>query len=829
MNDDDAAPPPDWCLTWEGFDPAQEGLREALCTLGNGFVALRAAAPESRADGVHYPATYLAGGYDRNVTPVAGREVENEDLVNFPHALALDWRVADGDWFGAGGLERLEHRQTLELRAGLLRRSMRCRDAAGRIVRVEQRVLVHIGQPHLAALQMTITPENGAATIGFASRLDGNARNAGVARYRDFDDRHLDVLEATVDDDETLFARVRTRQSRLELALAARTRAWRGDEPLALVPRRVVDEGLAKLAFEVAAEAGQLLRIEKIVALYSSRDAAISECGLAAREAVAHAGSFDALQRSQAVEWRHLWQRFDVGDVEIDGANAVATRRVLRLHAFHLLQTVSMHTIDLDAGVPARGWHGEAYRGHIFWDELFIFPLLNLRWPEVTRALLLYRWRRLDAARANARACGLRGALYPWQSGSSGREESQRVHLNPMSGRWVADDTWLQRHVNAAIAFNLWSYWQVTRDVEFMAFHGAEMMLEIARLMASLVSYDAASDRYEIHGVVGPDEFHTALPGAERPGLSNHTYTNLMAVWVLARALELLELLPEERSAELAERIGLGDDERAQWDAISRRMRVVFLPDGIPAAFEGWDGLQELDWDAYRARHGDIHRLDRILEAEGDSVNRYKAGKQADVLMLMYLFSAEELAELFGRLGYDFDPALIPRTVTYYTARTTHGSTLSRVVDAWVLARADRRHSWEQLQLALRSDVDDVQGGTTAEGIHLGAMAGTVDVLQRGYTGIETRGDTLWLNPCLPEEVRRLRLLVRYRGHAIELEIGPGTLEIHARDHARAFTAAPVRVGVRDEIFMLAAGQRRAFELPAGPAPCAQDDPGRMG
>jgi trehalose/maltose hydrolase-like predicted phosphorylase len=302
-----------------------------------------------------------------------------------------------------------------------------------------------------------------------------------------------------------------------------------------------------------------------------------------------------------------------------------------------------------------------------------------------------------------------------------------------------------------------------------------------------------------------------------------------MAVWVLARALEMLELLPEERSAELAERIGLGDDERARWDAISRRMRVVFMADGIPAAFEGYETLHELDWDAYRARHGDIHRLDRILEAEGDSVNRYKAGKQADVLMLMYLFSAEELAELFERLGYDFDPALIPRTVAYYAARTTHGSTLSRVVDAWVLARADRRHSWEQLQLALRSDVDDVQGGTTAEGIHLGAMAGTVDVLQRGYTGIETRGDTLWLNPCLPEEVRRLRLLVRYRGHAIELDIGPDALEICARDHARAFTAAPVRVGVRDEVFMLAAGERRNLALLATQAPRAKDDRGSGG
>ena len=247
-------------------------------------------------------------------------------------------------------------------------------------------------------------------------------------------------------------------------------------------------------------------------------------------------------------------------------------------------------------------------------------------------------------------------------------------------------------------------------------------------------------------------------------------------------------------------------------------MRVVFHADGVPSPFEGYEGLTELDWDGYRRRYGDIHRLDRILEAEGDSVNRYKAGKQPDVLMLLYLFSAEELVGLFERLGYDFDPGVIPRAVAYYSARTTHGSTLSRVVGAWVLVRSDRRNSWALLQEALMSDVHDIQGGTTAEGIHLGAMAGSVDVLQRGYTGIETRGDTLWFNPCLPEEVRRLRLTIRYRGHALELDLTPGALALHARDHARPFTASPVRVGVRGEVFVLAAGERRTVALPPAPA-----------
>ena len=111
--------------------------------------------------------------------------------------------------------------------------------------------------------------------------------------------------------------------------------------------------------------------------------------------------------------------------------------------------------MELDAGIPARGWHGEGYRGHIFWDELFIFPLLNLHLPMLARALLLNRHRRLDEARWAARQAGFRGAMYPWQSGSDGREETDVMYFNPRSGNWIKDDTHLQRHIGAAVAYNV--------------------------------------------------------------------------------------------------------------------------------------------------------------------------------------------------------------------------------------------------------------------------------------------------------------------------------------------------------------------------------------
>jgi trehalose/maltose hydrolase-like predicted phosphorylase len=595
---------------------------------------------------------------------------------------------------------------------------------------------------------------------------------------------------------------VETNQSRLRIAEAARTRVLQGGDPLAVTRSACEVEGLVEQYLTFAATEGQPVTLEKVVALFTSRDRAISEPLDAAVREIGDAGSFDELLGSHVRAWRTLWDRCDV---VIEGH--ARTQMILRLHIFHLLQTASPHTVDCDAGVPARGMHGEAYRGHIFWDELFIFPFLNFRLPEITRALLLYRYRRLPEARRLAREAGYRGAMYPWQSGSSGREESQVLHLNPRSGRWTPDNTHLQRHVSAAVAYNVWRYWQTTGDREFLSSHGAEMLVEIARFWASVASYNEELGRYEILGVMGPDEFHDRYPWREEPGLDNNAYTSLMAAWLLRRAAEALDLLGNERRRELEVLLGLQAEEIAHWQNVSRRMRVDFVDGGIIAQFEGYDRLEELDWGAYREKYGDIHRLDRILDAEGDTVNRYKASKQADVLMLFYLFSYDELRELMSSLGYPFEPDAVRKTIDYYVPRTSDGSTLSRVVHSWVAARSDRTRSWSLLAEALESDIADVQGGTTPEGIHLGAMAGTIDLVQRGQTALEFREGTLWISPCLPTELQGLHLKLLYRGYWLYLDIGCDRLTVSA-PHG---WAGPGRIGVRNQVHPFEAGDVLEF------------------
>jgi len=771
-----------WSLIYDDFDSEQEGLREALCTLGNGYFATRGAAPEASADDVHYPGTYLAGGYDRLKTRISGEVIENEDLVNFPNWLPLDFRPADGDWLDLKQANIHDYRVELDLRHGLLKRTLRVEDAQGRRSRLCSRRFAHMSARHYAGIQMTITAENWSGPAQLRSALDGRVSNSGVTRYRDLRGDHLEPTGQGDGDTSPIWLRVRTKQSHIEMAQAARTEVYRDDAPVDCARQLTSEPSYVAEDLSFRLEEGRAVSVEKIVALYTSRDRAISEAALEACNAVERAPRFRDLERSHADAWDRLWQR---AELAIRDGGMDHPTLLLRLHAFHLLQVMSPNTIEFDAGVPARGLHGEAYRGHVFWDELFIFPFFNLRFPEIARALIDYRYHRLDAARRLAKAVGFKGAMYPWQSGSNGREESQRLHLNPRSGNWIPDNTHLQRHVSAAIAYNVWQHYQATADLKFLRRCGAEMLLEIARFWASIAQWNPDRGRYEIRGVMGPDEYHDAYPDADTPGLNNNAYTNVMAVWCLTTAQECLDLLPPGWRAEIRGDLALTDDELDRWADIAHKMFVPFHADGIISQFEGYEDLEEFDWEGYRATYDSIERLDRILEAEGDTPNRYKLSKQADVLMLFYLFSAEQLTALLHQLGYAFDPATIPRNVEYYLRRTAHGSSLSHVVHSWVLARADRERSWRLFHEALRADVAYRENSTTHEGIHLGAMAATVDIIQRCYSGMELRHGRLWLNPALPEELNELSFTMVYQDNELDVHIGRDAIRLRAARYAK--------------------------------------------
>lgn len=777
----------DWVLTYEGFDPADEGLREALCTLGNGFFATRGALPEAHADDVHYPGTYVAGCFNRLVTNIAGRDIENEDMVNVPNWLPLTFRIDGGVWLDLRAVTVLAHKLELDLRRGVLTRVTRFRDEAGRTTSLSQRRIVHMERPHLAALESTLTAEDWAGSVEVLSALDGTVVNRGVPRYRELNNVHLVPLAGDVEDDGTMTLVVETCQSHIRLAQSARLTVSGAAGDAMATAERIVRPGYVGLRLAARLEPGQSLHVEKVVALHTSRDAAISAPETSTKAALAAAPGFAELAATHAQAWERIW-----GRCAVTVPRDPETSLILRLHAFHTFQVASPNVVGLDAGLPARGLHGEAYRGHIFWDELYVLPLVTRTMPDVSRSLLLYRYRRLPAARAAAQAAGYRGAMFPWQSGSDGREETQVVHLNPKSGRWLDDNSHLQRHVGVAIAHNVWEYYRWTRDEDFLGAYGAELFLELVRFMASLATFNETTERYDIRGVMGPDEYHDGYPGVEKPGIDNNTYTNAMTAWMTAKAAEILDLLPPWRRAELVEQLGIDDDELAYWDDLSRRLTLVFQDDGVLSQFEGYDELLEFDWEGYRARYGDIHRLDRILEAENDTANRYKLSKQADVVMLFYLLPADELQAVIERLGYVFDADAAARTIAYHEQRSSHGSTLSRAVYAWVTARTDPAAAWRHYVAALGSDLHDIQGGTTREGVHLGVMASTVDLMERGYTGLQMCDGVLCFDPRLPDEVEELSFVMVFRGHLVEVLCTHETLRLALVEPGSATLSARV-------------------------------------
>jgi len=793
-----------WTLAYDSFVPEEEGLRESLTSTGNGYFCSRGTVEWAGAEEVHYPGTYMHGGFNRATTMMAGRPVVNEDLVNLPNWLVMTLRIEGGEPLALDKVEVLSYRHELDIRTDTVIRQVRFRDSAGRETTLASRRFVSMARMHQAAIEWTITPENWSGTVEVISGLDGRVTNWGVPRYRELESQHLEPVSTEAVGDDGIALMVQTLQSRINVALAARTIVRRGAEAVAVDRTLKQEDGYVHQALALPVQEKTATRVEKLITLYTSRDSAISEPMTNAQATVRRLSSFADMSGENEQAWKAIW---DVCDIQVPNQERV--QMVLRLHMSHVLQTCSPNTVDLDAGVPARGLNGEAYRGHIFWDELYIYPYLNYRVPEVTRSLLMYRCRRLDEARALAQAEGYRGAMYPWQSGSDGTEETQVVHLNPKSGSWDPDHSHRQRHVSAAIFYNIWQYYQTTTDREFLVHYGAEMLLEIARFWASIAHFSAERGRFEIHGVMGPDEYHELEHGKEEHGVRNNAYTNVMVAWICEVAREVLDLLSDAERQALSDKIGLTDDDVQVWTDMSYKMFVPFHEDGMISQFEGYEGLKEFDWDGYRQKYGNIQRLDRILKAEGDTPDRFKLAKQADTLMLWYLFEEDEVGRLFGRLGYPYGDDTARSNIDYYYERTSHGSTLSFIVHADIEASLDPEGSWKMFLAALESDVNDIQGGTTREGIHMGVMAGTLDLIQRGYMGANIRDGILMFEPKLIDHLDGLSFPMRFRGMPMRVSLAEGGLTVATGTGG----AGPVRIGVHGDVVEMDSGQSHTFKL----------------
>lgn len=784
-----------WRLDYYGLRPGKDEYSvESLLTVGNGFMGLRGTTPEMEINEATYPATYLASLYNTAYSQVADRTIANEDFVNAPNLQKI-YPVIDGEKITVTAENVSSLHRSLDLRTGVMTSRGILQLADGRKLAIETEKIVSMAQREFYSLRYRVSPIGFSGEIQLVTEADGTVYNYNVARYRSLENRHLELLKTAVDGPRAMLA-ARTKNSQITLLQQSYLAG------LLLQNATLTTEATAEKVFQTvtfAAQANHWYEIEKTVRVAQARK---EEPQLPLELAATAFPKFSELAQASAAAWQQLWQK---AAVTVEGD--LMSQKLLNIHTFHLLASASPNgNQELDASVTARGLHGEAYRGHIFWDELFILPFYILRFPETARQLLLYRYLRLPAAKIDAANAGYQGAMFPWQSGLEGTEQSQELHLNPISGEWKEDHSRRQRHVSLAIAYNVWQYWHNTGDREFMENYGLELILEIAHFWQSIAQFDEAKKRYSIAGVMGPDEFHEAYPGAAEGGLKDNAYTNMMVVWLFEEVAALKAELGSETFAAVQEKTGVTDAVVATMETIRHQLRLVIDEAGIIAQFDGYFQLKDLDWEAYRKKYGNIYRLDRILNAEGQSADDYKVAKQADSLMIYYNFSKGQVDEILQDLGYkeQLPQDYVSANLHYYLARTSHGSTLSRVVHAQLAAMVGENDlAWQLYQEALYSDYRDIQGGTTAEGIHAGVMAATLYIPLTTFAGMDVREDLLHFEPHLPQAWKSVAYHITVK--TIDYSVKVTTDEV-------ILTASqPTRVIINGETITLKANEQTAI------------------
>ncbi len=737
-----------WCLKYSDFNPENEKSRESLMTIGNGYFASRGCFCEEKASDIHYPATYMAGVYNKLASKIQDKTVYNEDLVNCPNWLFTSFKIDDGKWLDSTSCKVIDIERTLDFKKGILSGWALVEDDKGRQTMIESVRCISMADKNLAGLEYSITPLNYSGKITVKTGLDANIINDGVVRYRELNQMHLCKANTSFTDN-IIKLDVNTVNSDIKISVAAIVYA---NIPEASKIINETDSAI-DILYSCDIKENQEFVIYKNVAYSNSTD----KVKFNVEKKLKENNHFSNLVSESMSEWAKLWLK---ADIEIEGDRLA--QKLTRLHIYHMLVSASPHTTDYDVSIGARGLHGEAYRGHIFWDELFIFPFYNIHFPEITKSMLMYRYNRLDAARKYAAENGFKGAMFPWQSGSSGDEETQEIHLNPESGKWGPDYSRNQRHVSLAVALNIIRYNQATDDKEFLKGFGFEILTEICRFFVSACKYSARDFRYHTENMMGPDEFHEKSPNqGEKGGLRDNAYTNIMLAWLLRQTMNIYY---KQNAFVKDSKIVPDEKEIAKWNEISENLAITINEDGIIEQFDGYFSLKELDWVAYKKKYGNIYRLDRILKAEGLNPDDYKLAKQADTLMVFYNLTDKEIIETITGLGYEMPKDYKTKNFYYYVSRTSHGSSLSRVVHSYLAYKWDLKDIADNtFREALISDYNDVQGGTTSEGIHAGVMAATVMHILNTYAGIDFRDKVLSISPDMPDFWHRCRFNFDFR------------------------------------------------------------------
>jgi alpha,alpha-trehalose phosphorylase len=713
-----------WILREDTVDRESLGRSETLFALANGHLGLRGTLDEGEPRVLS--GTYLNGFYESFPLEYGERGYgfaeDGQTVVDVADGKIMRVMVENEPVDIERGLVH-HHERRLDLRTGLLERDMDWSSAYGDRIRLRTKRLVSFVQRSVAAVVMEIEAVDRPLRIAVQSVLTASeADRGGGADPRTGRDLG-DVLEGRLAVGRELRAVLGHQTRRTELKVAA------GMDHVIHAPdgSRIegwVEEDNGRLIVSVRLAPGEVLRVEKFLAYHWSARQTVDwlrdQVDASLENAMAE--GWDGLASQQGEFLDDWWSK---ADIEIDADEDL--QRALRFALFHLLQAGAR--IEGRA-IGAKGLTGTGYDGHAFWDtEAFVLPVLTYLDPRSTRDALTWRHSTLDLARERAKTLGLAGALLPWRT----------IHGEECSGYWPAGLAAV--HVNADVADAVRRYVQATGDEVFNAKEGLELLVETARLWASLGTYDRAG-RFRLAGVTGPDEY-SALG-------DDNVFTNVMAQRNLRSAADAAE-----RHAKHARGLDVDDEEIACWRRAADAMHIPYDEDlRVHPQHEGF-----LDYAVWPFEDTPPDHYPLLLHAPYFELYRMQVVKQADLVLALWM------------RGDLFTDAQKRRDFAYYEGITVRDSSLSAAPQSVVAAEVGHLDlAWRYLREAAFADIRDVHGNTSS-GLHIASLAGAVLAVTAGLGGLRDHGPHLSFRPRLPEPVRRLCFRMLWRGSRLRVTV----------------------------------------------------------
>jgi alpha,alpha-trehalose phosphorylase len=716
-----------WVVRETELDLERLAQTESIFALANGHIGLRGNLDEGEPCGL--PGTYLAGFYESRPLPYAeagyGYPEAGETVINVTNGKIIRLLVEDEPFDVRYG-ELRRHERALDLRAGVLRRTLEWVSPTGRAVRVSSTRLVSFAQRAVAAILYEVEVLDGKAPVVVQSELVANES----LPLTESDPRAAAALASPLrseffgERDTRLILEHSTRSSGLTMA-AAMDHAVEGPPGTRSTAESFEDVGRLLVSADLVP--GRPLRLVKLITYgwSSKRSPPAIVDQVAAALAEARQRGWDGLLADQRAYLDDFWDR---GDVQIDGDSEL--QLAVRFGLFHSLQAGARAE---QRGIAAKGLTGPGYDGHAFWDtEIYVLPVLTYTAPHAARDALRWRHLTLELAQERATSLGLKGAAFAWRT-ISGQE---------CSGYWPAGTGAF--HINADIADAIIRYQAASDgDQEFATGVGLELLVETARLWLSLGHHNAAG-RFRIDGVTGPDEYSAIA--------DNNVYTSLMAERNLREAFEWAKRHPQ-RAAEL----GVDDEEAAAWRDAAQAMLIPYDTQlGIHPQAEAFTDHEIWDFDATAAAQYPL-----LLHFPYFDLYRKQVVKQADLVLALHLrgdvFGEEEKARDFA----------------YYERLTVRDSSLSACTQAVVAAEVGHLElAYDYLSEAALIDLDDLQHNTR-DGLHIASLAGTWIGAVAGFGGMRDHNGILSFAPRLPQALTRLTFRLCFRGRRLLVEVGP--------------------------------------------------------